>query len=169
MRPLLFYNVATIVWLPAKNEIPAEYMQAASGIDHGCFDHPAIILWIDPTGTEAMILMMTSFGGQDLQRRHPNSDRMRSHYLPVHPSSPHPDNGSLLYLREDALLSRNSYIITAPRRTIKAALLRPYKGQTCVLRADPFDKLKEYINFRVPPASFISNAVCQLCLVGFDL
>jgi hypothetical protein len=100
---------------------------------------------------------ITSFGGRDLQKKHPKNARVRSHHLPIHPSNPHPDNGSILFLKDNALLPRNSYIKTKPQRTIKSFLLRPSRYQTCTLTSDSYNKLVKYVGFKAPPATFITT------------
>jgi hypothetical protein len=52
------YDIGSIYWLPARNKIPLEHLYATVHIDSGCFDHPALILWVNPSSTEAIILLV---------------------------------------------------------------------------------------------------------------
>jgi hypothetical protein len=50
------FDIGSIYWLPALNKIPREHLYATVHIDSGCFDHPIVILWVNPQKTEAIIL-----------------------------------------------------------------------------------------------------------------
>jgi hypothetical protein len=93
---------------------------------------------------------MTSFGGRDLQERHPMSIRDRALYVPIYPSRAHPDNGMLLYLAGNQRLSNSatSYVTLQPR-TIKAALLKAQKRK-CQLSAQSLKEVIKHIGFRSP-------------------
>jgi hypothetical protein len=98
---------------------------------------------------------MTSLGGKDLQERHPKNSKLRSHHVPIHPSNAHPDNGMRLYLIDNQKLPKNSYVQLKPRRTIKAALLKPWKHEKYQLSAKSLKTLKKHIGFKSPWPSTI--------------
>jgi hypothetical protein len=52
------YDIGSIYWLPPRNQIPLGYLYATVHIDSGCFNHPVLILWVNPTRTEAIILLV---------------------------------------------------------------------------------------------------------------
>jgi hypothetical protein len=52
------YDIGSIHWLPAYNKVPPEHLYATVHIDTGCFNHPVVILWVDPSGTEAIVLIV---------------------------------------------------------------------------------------------------------------
>ncbi|KAF2123999.1 hypothetical protein P153DRAFT_351626 [Dothidotthia symphoricarpi CBS 119687] len=145
------YDVGSILWLPPKDEIPIEYHATANSIDDGCFNHPVVVLSVNRARTEVVVLIMTSFGGKDLQERHPRNTQTRSMYIPVHPSKAHPDNDSLLFLRGDGRLPRNSYVTLNPQRTIHGGILKPLRRSTCTLTTDSYKQLIKRVGFQPPP------------------
>jgi hypothetical protein len=52
------YDIGSIHWLPPRNEVPLEHLHATVHIDSGCFNHPVVILWVNPLKTEAIILIV---------------------------------------------------------------------------------------------------------------
>ena len=54
----LKFSAGTILWLPAKNEIANEHLDAAEIIEDGCFNHPVLILAVKPGNEEVIILMV---------------------------------------------------------------------------------------------------------------
>jgi hypothetical protein len=52
------YDIGSIYWLPAHNKIPLEHLYATVQIEFGYFDHPVLILWVNPSGTEAIVLIV---------------------------------------------------------------------------------------------------------------
>jgi hypothetical protein len=98
---------------------------------------------------------MTSLGGKDLQERHPRNSKVRSVHIPIHPSNAHPDNGMRLHLIDNQQLPKNSYVKLKPRRTIKAALLRPWKHEQYQLSAKSLKTLMKHIGFKSPWPSTI--------------
>jgi hypothetical protein len=93
---------------------------------------------------------MTSLGGKDLRERHPRNPKVRSLHVPIHPSNPHPDNGMRLYLIKNQQLPKNSYVTLKPRRTVKAALLKPWKYEKYQLSAKSLKTLVKHIKFKSP-------------------
>jgi hypothetical protein len=93
---------------------------------------------------------MTSLGGKDLQERHPRNANARSNYVPIHPSNAHPDNDMRLYLAGNQELPKNSYVVTKPCRTIKAALLKPWRHEKYRLSVKSLQKLIKHIGFESP-------------------
>ncbi|KAH6613050.1 hypothetical protein C7974DRAFT_75248, partial [Boeremia exigua] len=151
MQPTLpKYDIGSIYWLPARDKIPLENLYATIHIESGCFNHPALILWVNSSGTDAIILLITSFGGKDLHVRHPHDTRARSLHLPIYPSNTHPDNGSRLFLKDDARLHRNSYVKIEHQRNVKTVLLVPLRRGACALRKDSYKQLVRHISFHPP-------------------
>ncbi|KAH9884345.1 hypothetical protein F4778DRAFT_763287 [Xylariomycetidae sp. FL2044] len=66
-----------ISWLPHRQDLS---MDAVA--DEGWYNHPVVILSPQPEDGKVIILMLTSFGGQDLAVRH-DRPRMRLRYLPI--------------------------------------------------------------------------------------
>ncbi|KAF1837766.1 hypothetical protein BDW02DRAFT_645127 [Decorospora gaudefroyi] len=144
------YDIGSIYWLPARDKVPAEHLHATVHIDSGCFNHPVVILWVNALRTEAIVLSITSFGGIDLLLRHPRDTRVRSLHLPIYPSNTHPDNGSCLFLKDDARLPRNSYVKTENQWTLRTVVLQPSRHEVCTLRKRSYDELVRYIAFHPP-------------------
>ncbi|KAH7073248.1 hypothetical protein FB567DRAFT_196317 [Paraphoma chrysanthemicola] len=143
-------EIGSIQWLPARDKVPLEHLYATVHIDSGCFNHPVVVLWVNPQETEAIILLVTSFGGTDLLLKHSHNTRARSLHLPIYPSNPHPDNGSLLFLKDDARMHRNSYVKIEHQLNIKTVLLRPLHHQACTLRKDSYKELVRHIACHIP-------------------
>jgi hypothetical protein len=60
------YTSGTILWLPPKGEIPAEQLVAASYIEEGCFNHPVLVMSVNQTRTEVLVLVVRSMGMRPL-------------------------------------------------------------------------------------------------------
>lgn len=71
---------------------------------------------------------MTSFRGKSLAEARDRED-VRYRYVPIYPSSPHPDNGSLLYLADGRILVKDSYVDISETYIVPAEHLRPYDGK----------------------------------------
>lgn len=144
-------SVGSILWLPPKSEVSGTNHYATNVMDDGCFNHPVLVLAANTARTEVIVLVITSFGGKDLKEKYPRKFRIRSEYIPIDPTGPHPDNDSILYLKGLSRLDRNSYVNTRCRGPIKAVLLQPLRhSKRCVLRADSLQELIEKINFTSP-------------------
>ncbi|EGZ74309.1 hypothetical protein NEUTE2DRAFT_102986 [Neurospora tetrasperma FGSC 2509] len=141
-----------IMWLPKLNEL-----KTPSGLPDACHDHPVILL--SPKllpNNEVVVLMVTSFGGRDLQTRHRhNYERwMRAHYLPIDPSPAHPDEPDknvVLKLGGGAVLRKNSWVNTETQYRVVFSLLRNYdsrSGKLFVLMPESYGKLKDFVGFR---------------------
>ncbi|OAL02754.1 hypothetical protein IQ06DRAFT_303404 [Phaeosphaeriaceae sp. SRC1lsM3a] len=144
------YLEGTIAWLPPRQNIQPEHSLGAEALDDGCFNHPVLILAADNARNEAVVLIITSFGGKDLEERHPKSTRVRSQYLPIYPSKEHPENGMRLFLADNERLFKNSYVAIKPCRTIKTTLLRRWRNGKYKLRDDSLRELVEHIDFESP-------------------
>lgn len=160
------YSRGAIFWLPPKANIPNEHLPGADLIEEGCFNHPVLVLSVNAAETMAVVLVVsassalsfvclicpqiTSFGGTDLSVRHARDTRARADHLPIHPSNAHPDNGMCLYLADDKLLSKNSYVKIKPYRTISTALLRPCKHGKFRLKPKSLLKLIKHMEFTDP-------------------
>lgn len=143
-------SAGSILWLPSRSDIATEYSSAIKDFDEGCFNHPVLVLATNSAKTEVVVLMVTSFAGTDLKDRHPTNLKTRALYIPIDPSNPHPDNGSLLHLKGAARLRKKSYINIQPRGPFKAALLRSLQQPPCMLKKDSLKALIEQINFTSP-------------------
>ncbi|KAH7386706.1 hypothetical protein DE146DRAFT_179389 [Phaeosphaeria sp. MPI-PUGE-AT-0046c] len=144
------YSEGSILWLPPREDILYEYALATDALDEGCFNHPVLVLAADYTHNEAVILIITSFGGKDLQERHPKSTRIRSQYLPIYPSKEHPESGMRLFLADNERLSKESYVTIKPCRTVKATYLRRWRSGRFKLRDESLRELVKHINFVSP-------------------
>ncbi|KAI0903367.1 hypothetical protein F4823DRAFT_568769 [Ustulina deusta] len=115
-----------IKWLPRKDDlVPIDY-----AIDEGCCHHPVVILSTIPRNDRVEILIITSFGGLDLERKYPNQPSARHDHLPIAPSKAHPDNGILLVLKDPSCeLRKRSYVKTRDKHSILLASLQPYNRQ----------------------------------------
>lgn len=149
VTPAIIYEVGAILWLPPKDQIPGD-LQSRTEIDDGCFDHPALIIWIDQGFTKATILIITSFNSRGLFEKHGNNKAARLDHLPIYPSNPHPDNGELLYLEGNAALSKKSYVKTGKQHTVDPSVLRPDRSTKGKLSKESLTVLIKYINFTPP-------------------
>ncbi|KAK1778657.1 hypothetical protein QBC45DRAFT_393119 [Copromyces sp. CBS 386.78] len=116
-----------IMWLPHADEL-----SSSTGFQDECHNHPVLVLSkkISADG-KVDILMMTSFGGQDLETKHRYSKvELRATFLPIDPSPPHPDNNIQLKLDHGVTLRKKSYVKTEEQRGILFALLRNYERHT---------------------------------------
>lgn len=149
VTPATIYEVGAILRLPSKDQIPGD-LQSRTEIDDGCFDHPALIIWIDQGFTKATILIITSFNGRDLSEKHGNNKAARLDHLPIHPNNPHPDNGELLYLEGNAALPKKSYIKTGKQHIVNPFVLRSDRSIKGKLSKESLTVLIKYIKFTPP-------------------
>lgn len=149
VTPATIYEVGAILWLPSKDQIPDD-LQSRTEIDDGCFDHPALIIWIDQGFTKATILIITSFNSRDLFEKHGNNKTARLDHLPIHPNNPHPDNGELLYLEGNAALPKKSYVKTGKQHTVDPFVLRSDRSSKGKLSKESLTVLIKYIKFTPP-------------------
>jgi hypothetical protein len=70
---------------------------------------------------------MSSFRGVNLRHKGFNQN-FRRRQLPVSPTEPHPDHGTLLYLRNGHVMDRNSYVNTYRRHEVNIEHLERYPG-----------------------------------------
>ena len=91
-----------ILWLPPKEDV-GEIQDPELDRQHpDFFDHPVLILNIEVTGPRSATVqfaIMTSRGKRPLSQFPPCH---REFYLPISPADPHPDNGILLRLENEA-------------------------------------------------------------------
>ncbi|KAK3359624.1 hypothetical protein B0T25DRAFT_628977 [Lasiosphaeria hispida] len=149
------------MWLPRQDELALP-----TGLDVGCHDHPVVILSDKAQRNKVVVLTLTSFGGTDLSTKHPDNPARRSSYLPISPSPPHPDNGIILKLKQNARLKKNSYISTETQHTVLLSALRTYTSRDrdpthenhpqssrqpaakeYILTSESFKKLTKYAKF----------------------
>lgn len=149
VTPTTIYEVGAILWLPSKDQIPGN-SQSRAEIDDGCFDHPALIIWIDQGFTKATILIITSFNSRDLFEKHGNNKAARLDHLPIHPNHPHPDNGELLYLEGNAALPKKSYVKTGKQHIVDLFVLRSDRSAKGKLSKESLAVLIKYIKFTPP-------------------
>jgi hypothetical protein len=149
VTPPTIYEVGAILRLPSKDQIPGD-LQSRTEIDDGCFDHPALIIWIDQGSTKAAILIITSFKGRDLLEKHGNNKAARLDHLPIHPNNPHPDNGELLYLEGNAALPKKSYVKTGKQHIVDLSVLQSDRSIKGKLRKESLTILIKYIKFTPP-------------------
>ncbi|KAK3350432.1 hypothetical protein B0H65DRAFT_419129 [Neurospora tetraspora] len=116
-----------IMWLPHANEL-----SSSTGFPEESHNHPVLVLSKKLSADGKVdILMMTSFGGMDLETRHRYSRiQLRETFLPIDPSPPHPDNNIQLKLDHGVTLRKNSYVKTEEQRQILFSLLRNYERHT---------------------------------------
>ncbi|KAK3947430.1 hypothetical protein QBC32DRAFT_318828 [Pseudoneurospora amorphoporcata] len=139
-----------IMWLPHADEL-----SSSTGFQEECHNHPVLVLSkkISPDG-KVDILMMTSFGGQDLERKHRYSKvELRGTFLPIDPSPPHPDNHIQLKLDHGVTLRKNSYVKTEEPRKILFVHLRDYDRYTTKIYAltdDSYQIVVEHCGYREP-------------------
>jgi len=167
------YEVGAILRLPSKDQIPGD-LQSRTEIDDGCFDHPALIIWIGQGSTKATILIVstsrgglfasvtfvyqhrlrshkiTSFNSRDLLERHGNNKAARLDHLPIYPNNPHPDNGELLYLEGNAALPKKSYVKTGKQYIVDPSILRSDRSIKGKLSKESLTVLIKYIKFTPP-------------------
>lgn len=97
---------------------------------------------------------MTSFGGLDLETKHRYSKvQLRSTFLPIDPSPPHPDNNILLKLDHDVTLRKNSYVKTEEQKRILFSLLRNYDrhgNKVYALTSVSYEVVVEHIGYKEP-------------------
>jgi len=173
VTPATIYEVGAILWLPSKDQIPGD-LQIRTEIDDGCFDHPALIIWIDKGSTKATILIVstsrgglfasvtfvyqyrlrphkiTSFNSRGLFEKHGNNKAARQDHLPIYPNNPHPDNGELLYLEGNAALPKKSYVKTGKQHTVDPFILRSDRSMKGKLSKESLTVLIKYIKFTPP-------------------
>ncbi|KAI1368165.1 hypothetical protein F5Y08DRAFT_335938 [Xylaria arbuscula] len=112
-----------IMWLPPKQDL----VPIDNEIDDGCCNHPVVVLSTAARAAKVDILIITSFGGLDIEAKYPNRPSARQDHLPIAPSKAHPDNGKLLFLKDPSHeLRKRSYVKTKNRHTILLASLQPY-------------------------------------------
>ncbi|KAJ2995272.1 hypothetical protein NUW58_g1319 [Xylaria curta] len=135
-----------IKWLPRKDEL----VPADASIDEGCCQHPVVILSTKAQNGRVEILIITSFGGIDLETKYPTHLSARKNHLPIKPHKAHPDNGILLVLENPSIeLRKKSYVKTRDRRTILLASLQPYnrQGPEVFLSKKSYKILVQYVGF----------------------
>ena len=91
-----------ILWLPPKAAVGEIQDPNLARQDPGFFDHPVLVLNIEAAGPRSATV---KFARMTSQRRRPLSlipAHRRGQYLPIFPSSPHPDSGILLHLENEA-------------------------------------------------------------------
>ncbi|KAK1763109.1 hypothetical protein QBC33DRAFT_550406 [Phialemonium atrogriseum] len=141
-RPSAHLTLAgNIMRLPEKKE------PDNTGLSDGCYGHPVVILSPEESDGKVVILIITSFREVDLSVKHAHSRTVRLEYLPIHPSSTHPDNGTLLYLREGRSLPKKSYINTKAPYTLPFSMLEIYVrcGKDFGLTEASYQDLADYI------------------------
>ncbi|KAI8631301.1 hypothetical protein F5Y19DRAFT_26106 [Xylariaceae sp. FL1651] len=105
----------SIRWLPPKDKV------GDLGLKKGCYNHPVVVLSYKVQDGRVDILIITSFRGRDLVKKFPQPSDLRESYLPIKPSSAHPDHGVLLVLADNRQeLSKKSYVGT--RKVFKVPL-----------------------------------------------
>ncbi|KAI0428689.1 hypothetical protein F5Y09DRAFT_312293 [Xylaria sp. FL1042] len=115
-----------IKWLPKKDQL----VPKDPAIDEGCCQHPVVILSSKVHNGRVEILIVTSFGGLDLETKYPTQIAARHDHLPIAPSKSHPDNGILLVLEDSSReLRKKSYVKTRDKHSILLASLKPYNRQ----------------------------------------
>lgn len=160
-------NNGCILWLPARVEIE-DKISPGSEVGRqadGFFDHPVVVLKVEllsPTSALLTFAQMTSFGNRNLRqaKTFPNWQ----HYLPITPSSPHPDTGILLDLeneKEKRSMRENSHICLEKTFTLDFTAFRCYaEGQRADgyrqrLTKDSFDKLAQ--SLRLEPRRWVET------------
>ncbi|KAI0530070.1 hypothetical protein GGR58DRAFT_494705 [Xylaria digitata] len=147
-----------IKWLPRKDElIPTE-----PDIEEGCCNHPVVVLSTQSRNGRVEILIITSFGGQDLETKYPTQLDARHDHLPIAPSNAHPDNNILLVLRDKSpKLKKNSYVKTREKFKIRLASLRPYnrQGPEVFLSERSYKILIKHIQFTEPQPDPVSYSL----------
>ncbi|CCC13713.1 hypothetical protein SMACR_08216 [Sordaria macrospora] len=139
-----------IMWLPHADEL-----SSSTGFADECHNHPVLVL-SKKMGADGKvdILMMTSFGGQDLEAKHRYSKvQLRGTFLPIDPSPPHPDNNIQLKLDHGVTLRKNSYVKTEEQRKILFSHLRNYErhnNKVYALTKASYQIVVEHCGYREP-------------------
>ncbi|KAK8000826.1 hypothetical protein PG990_013426 [Apiospora arundinis] len=156
-----------VLWLPSYEQL----LRDIPGLDEDCYGHPVVVLspemdqgqvtvlLVMPSlpnamKTEDMLissLQLTSFDQMDLEDRFRDNAKMQKNYLPIFPSSPHPDNQKLLRLENESLtLRKNSYVNTRTSYEVDIEFLHPYehRGPDYVLSENSYHELIEYCGFQ---------------------
>ncbi|KAI1330031.1 hypothetical protein F5Y16DRAFT_364734 [Xylariaceae sp. FL0255] len=112
-----------IKWLPPKEKLSAKY----GDLDDGCYNHPVVILSNYAQDGNVVVLFITSFNNSGSLETKWTQASLRHHYLPVVPSSPHPDNGILLDIQGGRhTLRKPCWVNTRSLRSVPLAALQPY-------------------------------------------
>ncbi|KAK1752683.1 hypothetical protein QBC47DRAFT_389089 [Echria macrotheca] len=139
-----------IMWLPSRDNI-----SVPTHLELGCYNHPVVILSPRATNDSVVVLTVTSFGGQDLLVKHPKRKKNRRHYLPIHPSKPHPDSNVLLCVGQGRKLRKDSYVCTRSQHSIPLEALRNYEQEhphlRYVLTDESYRELIAHAGFTPPP------------------
>ncbi|KAI2621041.1 hypothetical protein GGS21DRAFT_386828 [Xylaria nigripes] len=138
-----------IKWLPHKDKLPATELD----VDEGCCNHPVVIISKKIRDKKVDILIITSFGGQDLEARFPKQHAARHEHLPISPSNAHPDNNILLFLENSSNeLRKKSYVKTRGKHSVMLSSLQPYNrhGPEVFLSSQSFQVLMEHTHFAKP-------------------
>ncbi|GAW21363.1 hypothetical protein ANO14919_108820 [Xylariales sp. No.14919] len=138
-----------IKWLPPKEDL----VPIDANIDDGCCNHPVVILSTVPRDRKVDILIITSLGGLDLEARYPNQPSARHDHLPIAPSRAHPDNGTLLVLKDLSFeLRKRSYVKTRTQHTILLSSLKPYDrhGPEVFLSKRSYKVLVKHVQYSEP-------------------
>ncbi|KAI0967544.1 hypothetical protein F4678DRAFT_445951 [Xylaria arbuscula] len=146
-----------IKWLPRKDKlIPAD----SATIDEGCCNHPVVVLSTETRSGRVEVLIITSFGGVDLETKFPTENQARRNHLPIAPGKAHPDNGILLCLQDRAHLRKRSYVNTRDKRSILLASLRPYnrRGPEIFLSKRSYKTLVKHAKFTESADAPLSGA-----------
>ena len=92
-----------ILWLPPKPDVGKISDSNLDRQNPGFFDHPVLILDINVTSPQSATVQfarMTSLGKRPLSQI---ASAYQDKYLPIVPADPHPNNGILLRLENEAL------------------------------------------------------------------
>ncbi|KAI0451615.1 hypothetical protein F5B21DRAFT_486613 [Xylaria acuta] len=138
-----------IKWLPRKESL----MPADPNIEEGCCNHPVVILSTRPQIGKVQILIITSFGGDDLETKYPTQALARLDHLPIAPSRAHPDNGVLLVLKDPSdKMRKKSYVKMRNRYSILLCSLEPYNrlGPEIFLSKKSYHTLIKHTKFVEP-------------------
>ena len=109
---------------------------------------------------------LTTFGDTPIATRFPDPDpprsnayvqRIRSVHLPIYPAS-HPDVDTPLYLANNLLLKRNSYIKIEKPVILETRLLQQLHVGPRRLRTHSFKELRKQVQFAVPEGFSVTNA-----------
>ncbi|KAI4138332.1 MAG: hypothetical protein L6R39_006842 [Caloplaca ligustica] len=138
-------TAGSIYYLPPHNPLSNGRQPAADGIHPGIYNHPVLILSVDPWRSTADFLVISSLDGKSLDE-YTSSQRCRDAHVPIFPNEPHPDNGSIVYLEADWALPKQSYIKMSPRLTVPQEVLKPLfdqqTGRQFRLRDGSFQDIK---------------------------
>ncbi|KAI0814549.1 hypothetical protein GGR55DRAFT_632259 [Xylaria sp. FL0064] len=147
-----------IKWLPKKDQLVPNDL----AIDEGCCQHPVVILSSRARDGRVEILIITSFGGLDLETKFPTQLAARNDHLPIAPSKAHPDNGILLVLEDRSCeLRKKSYVKTRDRHSILLASLKPYnrQGPDIFISKRSYKTLVQHCKFTEPQRVPLSYAL----------